>query len=270
MVDYAKSLTFITEDERWMEKLGIGTVVLIGSFLLSFILIGLVGFLIVAGYCVRLLQNVRDDHPKPLPEWDQWGDDLIRGFKLVVVSIVWALPSIILSIPLGIGNAMVANGGEDAVNVFGSMILLCGGCLTALYGLFVLLMTPGYSIAYARDEQISSGVQFSRILSWTRQNLSQVGVAVIVYLLASLVIGLVGGLGGLLLCIIGLVVTIPLATLVTYLFQYHLYGQLARAFPLDGGLTDLIARSDEPMREELTPPDVTPPDSEPPPPVVTP
>jgi cytochrome b561 len=251
MVDYARSLTFITEDDRWMEKLGIGTVVLIVSFLLSFILIGLVGFLIVAGYCVRLLQNVRDGNPRPLPEWDQWGDDLIRGFKLVVVTIVWALPSIILSIPLGIGNAILTRS-DDPTTVFGTMVVVCASCLVGLYGLFLAVIMPGYTIAYARDEQISSGVEFSRIIEWTRQNLGQVAVATIVYLIAGFVIGLAGLVVGALLCLIGLVVTVPLSTLVTYLFQSHLYGQLARVYPMSGGLTSI------PPGGDITPPDETP------------
>jgi hypothetical protein len=58
-MDIAKALTFITEDERWLEKLAIGVgIVLISSFLAP-LLIGLLGFFIVAGYAIRLLQNVR-------------------------------------------------------------------------------------------------------------------------------------------------------------------------------------------------------------------
>jgi hypothetical protein len=51
-------------------------------------------------------------------------------------------------------------------------------------------------------------------------------------------ITIVAGITGLLLCIIGLIVTVPLGTLVTYLFQYHLYGQLAREFPMAGKTGD--------------------------------
>lgn len=242
MVDFAKSLTFLTEDERWMEKLGIGTVVLLVSTFLSFVLIGLVGFCMVMGYCIRLLQNVRDGNPRPLPEWDRWGDDLLRGFKLLVVTIIWALPLIVFSIPLAIGSA-IADSGGDAASFLGAMIILCAGCLMGLYGLLLAVAMPGYAIAFARDEQITSGVQFRQVIEWTRQNLGQTVIVAVVFLVASFVFNLIAGIAGLLLCLIGIIVTIPLGTLVTYLFQYHLYGQLAQAFPMNGSSAIPIAES---------------------------
>jgi hypothetical protein len=190
------------------------------------------GYLIVIGYCVRLLQNVRDGNPRPLPEWDQWGDDLIRGFKLAVAGLVWSLPLIILSVPVGIGSA-IADSRDSGANFFGSMILLCGACLVFLYGLFLSVAMPGFTLAFARDEQISSGVQFTKIIDWTRQNLGQVIIVTVIYWVASFVISLIAGIVGFLLCIIGLIITIPLGVLVTYLFQFHLYGQLGRTYPMD-------------------------------------
>jgi hypothetical protein len=95
-MDIGRALTFFTEDERWIEKTAIGTGVLLLSTLLSFVLVGVVGFFIVMGYGVRLLQNVRDGVNPILPEWDQWGDDLSRGFKLFVVQFIWALPILLI------------------------------------------------------------------------------------------------------------------------------------------------------------------------------
>jgi hypothetical protein len=53
----------------------------------------------------------------------------------------------------------------------------------------------------------------------------------LVYIAASIALSLIGGIVGVLLCIVGLIITLPLATLLTGLFQYHLYGQLAYAYP---------------------------------------
>src|ERR1700712_1787676 len=107
-MDIGKALTFFTEDERWLEKLAIGTGVTIISLILSPVLIGIVGLFIIAGYCVRLFQNVRDGNPKPLPEWDQWSEDLIRGFKWAVVAIVWSLPLIVFSTPMSISRVLIS------------------------------------------------------------------------------------------------------------------------------------------------------------------
>jgi uncharacterized membrane protein len=168
-----------------------------------------------------------------LPEWDQWGEDLVSGLKLFVALLVWSIPILIFSVPTGIGGALT-DSNADSSQFFGSILLICGSCLAMLYGLFLAIMTPGISIAYARDEQISSGLQFRDIWAWTQDNLGQVIIVAVIVLVASFVINLAGLIVGALLCLVGLIVTLPLATLVTYLYTYHLYGQLAYAYPLGG------------------------------------
>ncbi len=232
-MDYAKALTFITEDPRWKEKIAIGGGVALISILLSFILIGVIGFLIISGYAVRLLQNVRDGKTHPLPEWDAWGDDLVRGFKFLVVSLVWSLPAIIFTIPSTIGG-MLTEGGGSAETV-GGIIVFCATCLVSLSSLFVALVSPGFTIGFATDERIGSGLQFTKIWNWTQQNIGQVVIAVIVIIVAGIAISLVGSIAGALLCLVGLVVTLPLIMLITTIYQFHIYGQLAYAFPYDGG-----------------------------------
>jgi len=226
-MDIAKALTFFTEDERWVEKLAVGAGIVLVSGLLAPVLIGILGFFIIAGYCIRLLQNVRDGQPRPLPEWNQWSEDFVRGLKIAVVTLIWSLPIFVVVVPMGIGAA-IADSGGDAAEVVGSLILFGGGCLTVLYGLFVAFLTPGFTIAFARDEEIRSGLQLTEIWHWTQQNLGQVLLIGIIYMAASFVLSLVAMIAGLLLCGIGLIATIPLSMLVTMFFQHHLYGQLAR------------------------------------------
>jgi hypothetical protein len=237
-MEISKSISFITEDPRWQQKLLIGTGVIIGSTVLSVVLIGIVGFLIFAGYCVRLLQNVRDGQTYPLPEWDQWGEDLARGFKLAVGYIVWALPVLILIIPTAIGNAL-ASSGSDGAEFLGAMLSICGSCLSMIYGLLLAVAMPGITISFARDEEITSALQFREIIAWTQANIGQVLVVTLVYIAASIALNIIGGIAGTLLCVVGLIVTLPLATLVTGLIQYHLYGQLAYNFPFGGGSSSI-------------------------------
>lgn len=259
-MDFGKALTFIMEDPRWQQKIAIGTGLVIVSSVLSVVLIGVLGFLILMGYCVRLLQNVRDGQPYPLPEWDQWGDDLVRGLKLFVVMLVWSLPALVLTIPTVIGSTLLDPGSGDAAEFVGSVLLICGSCLVFLYALFLAVATPGFTIAFARDEQISSGLQFRQIWDWTQDHLGQVVIVAVIAMVAGFVIGLVGAIAGALLCLIGLIVTVPLASLVTYLYIYHLYGQLAYAYPMGGGryepLTPVTPPSE--MAPGVTPVDVPP------------
>jgi hypothetical protein len=231
-MDYAKSFTFVFDDPRWITKIAIGTGLILVSSLLSVILIGVLGFFILGGYSIRLLQNVRRGDETPLPEWDDWGGDFMRGLKYAVVGIVWALPMIIFILPMIIGGAIAD--GNGSASLLGGLIMVGAMCFMFLYGLFVALAAPGFTIAFSGDEQITSGLQFTEIWHWTRANIGQVIVAVLVILLAQFVITMVGSIVGAVLCLVGMAITVPLATLAVSIFQHHVYGQLAHEFPFGG------------------------------------
>jgi hypothetical protein len=229
-MDVGKSITFLWEDDRWLEKLGIGVGVLIISFILMPILVGFLGVFIVLGYSVRLLQNVRNGMDKPLPDWDQWSDDLLRGLKLTVIVFIWGLPMILFVVPASIGGVLADQG--DAGAVIGVPLIFCGACLTALYGLFLVVAQPAITIAFAGGgETINSGLRLSAIWQWTSRYIGPVLIVTIVVLAVNFVITLLGSIVGVILCIVGLAVTVPLSILVILLIQHHLYGQLARDNP---------------------------------------
>jgi len=217
-MDFVKALTFITDDPRWKEKVAIGSALGLLSFLI-------VPVFIVIGYGLRLMQNIRNGNPLPLPDWDDWSGDLVRGFKLFVVYLVWALPLILVSIPMTIGGIMADS--DSLARTLGITIVVGTSCLTILYGIFFTLMTPGFTIWFARDEEIRSGLQLSDIFQWTREHVSDVILFMLAYIVASFVISTVAGIVGVLLCIVGLIVTIPVATFVTYVYQFNLLGQIA-------------------------------------------
>lgn len=244
-MDVARSFNYIAEDEKWLEKLATGTVLLIVSIILSSVLIGVLGTFIAIGYAIRLLQNVRDGKSKPLPEWNDWGQDLVRGFKLSVVGVIWSLPALLFGIPVAIGGALTDGGGSG--EFVGVAILMCGMCLIFLYAIAVALMSPGFTIAFACNERIMDGLQVSAIWRWTQENLGQVILVVLVYIGVSIAVAILAPIVGLLLCIVGLLVTIPLGTLLLYLVEFHMFGQLAREFPM----CDAIGREEEIIFEEI-------------------
>ncbi|RLT36509.1 MAG: DUF4013 domain-containing protein [Chloroflexi bacterium] len=252
-MDIGRALTFFTEDERWIEKTAIGTGVLLLSFLLSFILVGVVGFVIVMGYSVRLLQNVRDGVNPVLPEWDQWGADLGRGFKLFVVQFIWALPIILIVVPIVIVSALVGgSGNSDAAAGFAALLGLCATCISFLVAIFYVLIQPAITIFFAENEEISDGLQIARIWDWTRSHIGEVVIVTIVYVVGSMIIGTVGSIAGVILCGIGLIVTLPLAQLVIYYLQFHLYGQLAPALARGSRSMDVA----DAAGDDFTPPQI--------------
>ena len=281
-MDIGRALTYFSEDERWVEKTAIGTGLLLISSLLLVALIGVLGYFILFGYLVRLLQNVRDDVHPVLPEWDRWGDDLVRGVKLVCVYIVWALPIILVSVPMFIIGVVLSENLPYRDNDIGAIFVLCAVCLQFLVGIAFLVFQPGFTIAFARNETISDGLQVSEIWDWTRDNIGNVAIVAILTVIASMIITTVGSIVGLILCVIGAVVTVPLSQLIVYYFQSHLYGQLARVTgegaakvemgtmpatepELDSSVEpEPAAESEEPT--EVVPPAVFDPQAEPEPP----
>ena len=268
-MDIGRALTYFTDDERWVEKTAIGTGLLLVSTLLSILAIGVLGYFILFGYLVRLVQNVRDDAHPVLPEWDQWGDDLVRGVKLACVYVVWALPIILIFVPAFFISVIVAESSPYDPNYPGgsiaSIIFSCASCLAFLLGIAYAVFQPGFTIAFARNETISDGLQVSDIWDWTRQNIGNVVIVAILSVIASLILTTIGSIVGVILCIIGMVVTVPLSQLVIYYVQGHMYGQLARlaesgaaSGPFDSMPPDAPSEDDAPVEVasaiEPTPP----------------
>ncbi|MDE0633958.1 MAG: DUF4013 domain-containing protein [Caldilineaceae bacterium] len=279
-MDIGRALTYFSEDERWVEKTAIGTGLLLISSLLLVALVGVLGYFILFGYLVRLLQNVRDDVHPVLPEWDRWGDDLVRGVKLVCVGVIWALPIVLVSVPLFIIGIIIDSEFRSVNGDFAGLFFLCSACLSFLFGIAYAVFQPGFTIAFAKNETISDGLQVSEIWDWTRDNIGNVAIVAILTVIASMIIATVGSIVGLILCVIGAVVTVPLSQLIIYYFQSHLYGQLARVAAEGSGGGGFGAMSvtepdtgwtAEPVEEpevsaEIVPPTVFEPQEEPEPP----
>lgn len=236
-MDIGKSFSYVFEDPDWIGKVLVGSLIALISLVLSPILVGLVGFAILYGYGLEVLSNVRRGQTLPMPAWrDRWGEWLITGLKLLVATLIWGLPIILFSIPMTIGGALTDSQGGEVV---GGLLLACFGCLMALWTILLLVVTPGIYIRLAETERLTSALQFGEIIAFTRDNLGDVLIAVIVYAIASAIIALVAGLVGALVCLIGLVVTVPVATFYTTLVQSHLYAQVGM-----GGLLSELSRTD--------------------------
>ena len=141
-MDFVKALTFIPEDPRWKEKVAIGAALALLSFLI-------VPAIITIGYCVRMVQNMRSGQQFPLPEWDDWSGDLVRGFKLAVVYLVWALPLIMVGVPMAVGGVMADSDGS--VQMLGVTIMVGASCLMMVYGIFITSVSYTHLDVYKRQ-----------------------------------------------------------------------------------------------------------------------
>ena len=160
---------------------------------------------------------------EPLPEWEDWGGLFVRGLKLFGIFLIWSLPLIVVAIPFGIGSAL-ANNNSDA-GFLASMFFFCGSCLAILWGLVLLLVSPAIYVHLARTDSFGAGFDFAWLWSFTRDNITNVIVAILLILVAGIIAAIVGMLG-VIAIVIGLIVTIPFASLWQMLVQAHLFGQI--------------------------------------------
>ena len=230
-MDVGKSIRFIFEDKQWFSKILIGSLILLVSIPLTFVLVGFLGLAIVTGYSLDVLRNVRAGSARPLPEWrDRWGEWLIEGLKLMLILFVWSLPLIVLNVFTGIGDSML-NLNSGLLNLSGGMMIAVTSCLMLLWGIAVALVTPAIYLRLADTRDMSSGFQFNAIYVWTRDNIGDVVIAVILSTLLTLAFVLVGSVIGILLCGIGLALTLPAATMLGTLVTVHLYAQIGQGRP---------------------------------------
>ena len=224
-MDFGKSFVFMFEDPNWVRKFGIGALVALAGLLLSPILIGLLAFVFLAGYSLDVTRNVVRREQYPLPEWDDWGGFFVKGLKITLAILIWSLPVLLAMVPMIFGGIWMGNENGDGAAFGGIFLLLCGLCLAVLWGIFVTVISPAIYVRMAQTGRFASAFEVGELWSFTSRNLGNIIIAVILTLVAGLIASAVGGLGAL-LCGVGILFTIPVATTWQYLVTAHLFGQV--------------------------------------------
>lgn len=207
-MDIGRALTFVFQDQRWITKALIGIVMLV---------IPIIGWLILWGYLLRVTRLVALGHDSVLPEWDDFGGDLVRGLKWLVVNLSWNIPVILISACVTILTAASSARGEGSTAA--NLLSICGSCLQFVVSMVILYILPLPASRLAVTERLSDAFAFPQILGEVRR----AGVDLLVVLVLTVVAGIVASLGLLVLCV-GILATF----LYALLFQYHLWGQVRR------------------------------------------
>jgi hypothetical protein len=156
--------TFPFKDAHWTRKLFIGFLLYMAGFIVP-----IIPWIFVFGYIARIIQMGVNGDDYTLPEWNEWGDLLTKGLRLMGVSLIAILPFIVL---FGCGylammspamlGAMESSeygyqSGIPSVFMFVPLLGTFGGmCLMGLSMIFSLLvgmlMPPAMSHVIAEDE----------------------------------------------------------------------------------------------------------------------
>jgi hypothetical protein len=227
-MDIGKSFTFVFEDEAWLTKILIMAAILFLGVFFSWLLLipAIVAAALINGYMVEIIRNVLRGQLEELPEWDNWGDLMIDGLKVIVIQLVYALPAIILGLCLSIAMTAAGNNGEGLV-VFLSVVM---SCLILLWAIVVSILLPAATAVFAATNDLGAAFRFGEVFALVRDNLSTYLITFIMSWVASFI----GGLGSI-VCGVGAFITGPYGYMVTG----HLYGQAYVASTTTASQADL-------------------------------
>ena len=210
-MDIGKSFSFAFEDEEWLIKLLLGAIVLI---------IPIFGMIALLGYMIRVIRNVRDEDPEPLPAWNDFGEYLLDGFKVGIGIFVYFLPLFLLicsMVVIIIGIDATMGSGQEAESLIAATAV-CFSCLIFIISLIPLVLIPALMGNYAEEGSFGSLFQFGRIFALMGQDIGRYAMVLLISFVAIYILAPFG----LLLCFVGVFLT----QWWSYLVLAHLTGQL--------------------------------------------
>lgn len=223
-MDINKAFRFVFDDKQWISKLLIGVLMTLTGFLI-------VPALILQGYLVKIIRQVRDGQDNELPEWSDYVDLLRDGFFVTVGQLIWFLPLILLVLIVGAtagGFSSMVEGSDISglIATGGGLLMLCLGLLLVVAALF---LTPALLIQYAIKGEFGALFRFGEIIDLIRTNMADILMVFLVSLVASVVLSIVFSILILIPClgwIAAFVAGVALGPYISFVTS-HLYGQIA-------------------------------------------
>ncbi|HJS17247.1 MAG TPA: DUF4013 domain-containing protein [Anaerolineales bacterium] len=231
-MDIGKSFSYPFEDNQWLSKLGLGTVISMVP-ILNFAM---------TGYMIEIVRNLMRGVQQPLPNWDDFGRKFMDGLMLVLVGLVYALPILLLScLPLSFMAvpAILSSNGDmqyvaEALAGVGGVLLAGMACLFVVYGLVLSVIFPAVYILYAREGTFASCFKLREVFDIIGKNGGPFFTAWGISLLAGLGVGLAAGIVssilGLIPCIgwiASIVITLGVGVYISVIYA-HLFGQFGQ------------------------------------------
>lgn len=227
-MDLIKAFTYLTEDDDWLEKIGVGSLIAV---------VPVLNFANV-GYELEVARRVARGEPRPLTDWSNLSAMFVDGFWLTLARLVYSLPIFLL---MGVGWAamalsLVVSSNRNSDQLPPEMLLGFGvfGCVVLfamLYALLFSLLSPAIAVQYLKHQRFGACFDVGAILALARQNPSAHlivwGGTLIAGLLLSTVVTPVAFFVSLIPCL-GFLLYIALLGLMVfgvYLVEGHLLGQ---------------------------------------------
>lgn len=178
--DFVRPLAFTFEDPEWIQKVLLGGLFTLASFLL-------VGIPFLYGYLARLTRNVVEGLEHPLPDWDNLGDYFVEGLSLLAIGLVYATPVIFLVGMLVFPSVIMQMTESDALKTAGGLISGCVWCLMFPISLAMAVWMPAALLNAVVTGRFAAAFDFARIAAFIRANVGNYILAYVVWLIARFV-----------------------------------------------------------------------------------
>lgn len=216
-MDLGKAFSFVFDDDQWATSILIGGLISI---------IPVVGWFAIWGYLLETARNVAAGSPRPLPQWNNFGEKLTLGLYYFVISLVYAIPLVIVILLLLCFPVMLVIGAGaygDASSSIAGLLL----CLFPLLAIVVLILAILWSllllaalVRYLQTGSLGAALQVGEVIPMLRGNLGMWFVLWLVELLCAFIAGLGSAV------IFGVIFTVPYSQAVFG----HCLGQTLRRF----------------------------------------
>lgn len=203
-MDIGLAFSFPFQDEEWVTKL-----ILVGVILI----IPVLGIILALGWTLAITRAVIRGEAEPLVGLSDFADLLTLGFKAFLISLIYALPIVVLSVPFGFISSLIES---ESAQALVAIVSLCFSCFSFLYGLALAFIYPAAFAELAANDNLGAALNPSHIFGLVRKAPN----AYVLTFLATLAAGFLAGLG-ILLCFVGVLFT----SAYTYAVYGHLYGQ---------------------------------------------
>jgi hypothetical protein len=212
-MDFGRAFSHAQQDPDWLKKVGIAALVM---------LIPLLGPITVLGWGLEITRRVIVNDPNTLPDWSNFSEHMVRGFKGFAVSLAFSLPGLVLSICQTSITTILQNSSDQSSAVASmagalGIVIMCISCLSMILSLAAsFLMPAAFGNMMANNGDLGAAFRFNEVFGLLRAGIGPYLMAFLGGLLAGLIAGL-----GIIACIIGVLFTSAWAMTVSS----HLYGQ---------------------------------------------
>lgn len=209
-MDFGLALTYQFKDPDWPKKLLL-------AVLIS--LIPVIGWFFVFGWSLEVTRRVIQNETQALPEIDL-ARDLGRGLEGFVISLVYNLPVLIITVPLSIILAFTSAAFNNNTQLFAGiwvLSVLCAFPLVIIYSIAsTMVIASAYGAFLAQNESFAAGFNLGQVIRQVRK----APAAYFLVLIGQIMCGFIAFFG-IAACVVGVVFTMTYSLTV----MGHLYGQ---------------------------------------------